>query len=92
MDLSPAGTTHPARHSAWPDPDPTPDGQDHDRMETDDDSSSEDDLANPQDNPTHAAQNHLQYHEVMDTTPDEPHWEENVEEHVDGNTGKIFHR
>ncbi|KAL8776221.1 MAG: hypothetical protein Q9203_003422 [Teloschistes exilis] len=62
----------------------TPDGQDHDRMETDEednDSSSEEDLGdhNPEGGQLDLTENHptaSEYDEMMDTTPDEPHNEE----------------
>lgn len=62
----------------------TPDGQDHDRMETDEednDSSSEEELGdhNQEGGQLDLTENHptaSEYDEMMDTTPDEPHNEE----------------
>ncbi|KAL8937051.1 MAG: hypothetical protein Q9216_004617, partial [Gyalolechia sp. 2 TL-2023] len=90
MDLTPASlapnATQPHHHNVWRDPHssavgPTLDGQDHDRMETDDDShdsSSEDDSGAHQP----AAQPPVENEEMMDTTPDEPHGEETLNDHV----------
>ncbi|KAL8969430.1 MAG: hypothetical protein Q9197_004347, partial [Variospora fuerteventurae] len=80
MDLSSStlASTPSGHHSVWRDlhshpASPTPDGQDHDRMETDDDnqeSSSDDDMTIHQDTVPPGI-HHLQYDEIMDTTPDE---------------------
>ncbi|KAL9003718.1 MAG: hypothetical protein Q9188_003422, partial [Gyalolechia gomerana] len=92
MDLTPASlaanATQSDHHNVWRDPrssavGPTPDGQDHDRMETDDDShdsSSEDDLGAHQ----ATAQAPFENVESMDTTPDEPHGEENLNDYGPG--------
>lgn len=92
MDLTPASlaanATQSNHHNVWRDPrssavGPTPDGQDHDRMETDDDShdsSSEDDLGAHQ----ATAQAPFENVESMDTTPDEPHGEENLNDYGPG--------
>ncbi|KAL8756794.1 MAG: hypothetical protein Q9184_004377 [Pyrenodesmia sp. 2 TL-2023] len=95
MDLPPAttATAQSEHHDIWRDVDspthfPAHDGQDHDRMETDDDnqeSVSEDEIDNPQDNEQpeldSTTQAPLHYDEIMDTTQDEPH----VEGHPHGN-------
>ncbi|KAL8720643.1 MAG: hypothetical protein Q9225_002513, partial [Loekoesia sp. 1 TL-2023] len=90
MDLSTAAlaanATQPDHHNTWRDADssaglPTPDGQDHDRMETDDDSHgsiSEDDLGNNQT----TTQTPFENDEIMDTTPDEPNGEEHLNGHA----------
>lgn len=103
MDLPPAtiASAQPGHHDIWRDVDspthfPAHDGQDHDRMETDDDnqeSTSEDEIDNPQDieqpELDSTTQAPLQYDEIMDTTQDEPH----VDEHPHGNAfGKISSR
>ncbi|KAL8706604.1 MAG: hypothetical protein Q9201_000351 [Fulgogasparrea decipioides] len=92
MDLTPAnfaGTaTQPDNRSAWRDTNPptsfpVPDGQDHDRMETDDeenDSSSEEEIGNFHQGTgqlvtSENVQTPSVYDEVMDTTPDNPHTE-----------------
>ncbi|KAL8737721.1 MAG: hypothetical protein Q9181_001406 [Wetmoreana brouardii] len=96
MDLTPAnfaGTaTQPDNRSAWRDTNPPasfpiPDGQDHDRMETDDEeneSSSEEDIGNLDQGtgqlaPSERVQTPSVYDEVMDTMPDEPHTEESTD-------------
>lgn len=77
MDFTPATvpptTTHPDPRTSWRHThSPTlPDGQDHDRMETDEeerDSSSEDNLSNHQQQ-QYSSTNH---DEAMDTTLDDP--------------------
>lgn len=95
MDLTPANfaetAPRPDPRSAWRDTNPPaslslPDGQDHDRMDTDDeshDSSSEDEISNHnQATAQEALSDNLQtpsgYDEVMDTTPDEPHIERTI--------------
>ncbi|KAL8924529.1 MAG: hypothetical protein Q9208_004004 [Pyrenodesmia sp. 3 TL-2023] len=100
MDLPPAtiATAQPESHDIWRDVDsgthfPPHDGQDHDRMETEDDnqeSASEDEIDNPQDieqpELDSTTQAPFHYDEIMDTTLDEPH----VEEHSHGNSlGKL---
>ncbi|KAL8690427.1 MAG: hypothetical protein Q9218_004127 [Villophora microphyllina] len=90
MDLAPLVTQHEA-HSTWRSTDPHTtttllDGQDHDRMETDDeenDSSSDEELGDHNQEggqPDATENNHTasEYDEVMDTTPDEPHNEESA--------------
>ena len=85
MEFTPAtiatatATTQPDPHTAWrgPDPSTTPVGQDHDRMETDEEepaSASEDDMSSHhQDSGPSASTGH---DEAMDTTPDDPREDE----------------
>ena len=69
------------------------DGQDHDRMETDDDdrdSASEDNMSThqPESDPvlsTYAPQQPSTHDEAMDTTPDDPHDERGLGDHLLGN-------
>lgn len=86
MDLTPtslpANTTQSNHHNIWRNSHssavgPALDGQDHDRMETDDDSSSEDEQG------IHQLTTHTPFEneEFMDTTPDEPHGEGNINNH-----------
>lgn len=88
MDLTPLVSQSDHR-STWRATNPsaastTPDGQDHDRMETDEednDSSSEEELGdhNQENGQLDLTENHpisSEYDELMDTTPDEPHHEE----------------
>lgn len=96
MDLSSStlASTPSGHHSVWRDlhshpASPTPDGQDHDRMETDDDnqeSSSEDDMTIHQDTVPPGI-HHLQYDEIMDTTPDEAPTHERDERANDHHSG-----
>ncbi|KAL8870455.1 MAG: hypothetical protein Q9174_003509 [Haloplaca sp. 1 TL-2023] len=87
MDVTPAYNNAEtlSRHeslTAWPDTErpasiSVADGQDHDRMDTDDESSAEDDISEPdQDLQDQAPSDNLPPHsgleEPMDTTPDEP--------------------
>lgn len=66
---------------------PTLDGQDHDRMETDEDSSSEDEQG------THqlTTQTPFENEEFMDTTPDELHGEDNLHDHDPGELSSVGH-